>query len=358
VDAHDLSSADVVRRATDAARRTSPTATVRDVRRLEGGVSSLTYAAVLGTETGDQPVVIKFAPPGLEPVRNRDVLRQATMLDKLVDLAGFPVPRVLVRDEGAPPEEPPMFAMELRPGDAYEPMLDVSDRPPGAEEIQQRQHAAARALARLQSRTPASLGVDEQATPVRDELDRWARLFATVDPDIAVGHQELHARLAARVPTGVDPVVVHGDYRASNMLFVGPELEAVIDWEIWSVGDPRVDLVWLLLHTQPAHVFHTDRSAADVDAGRLMPTSGQLLETYIGTRRDLGARAADLDSVVLDLDWFRAWANYKVASTVSVIHKRDRKRSTPDTKIAVAASHIDEVLAAGHRALDRHGSVD
>lgn len=323
-----------------------------DVRRLEGGVSSLTYAAVLTTETGEQPVVVKFAPPGLAPVRNRDVLRQATLLDRLVGLEGFPVPRVLFSDEGAPPAEPPMFAMELRPGDAFEPMLDVSDEPPAAEDVRQRQHAAARALAGLQDRAPASFGIDEEPITVVEELDRWARLFATVDPDIAPGHHDLHARLAADIPTGAAPVVVHGDYRASNMLFVGPELEAVIDWEIWSVGDPRVDLVWLLLHADPAHVFHAERSAADIEAGRLMPTREQLLATYLDTRRDLGAQEAELDLVTQNLDWFRAWANYKVASTVAVIHKRDRKRAVPDPKIATAASRLDEVLAAGHRALD------
>jgi aminoglycoside phosphotransferase (APT) family kinase protein len=353
VDAHDLTIDDVVRRTTEAARRTSPGAQVHDVRRLEGGVSSLTYAAVLETAAGPQKIVIKFAPPGLDPVRNRDVLRQATMLDRLADLEGFPVPGVLVRDTGAPPDDPPMFAMELRPGDAYEPMLDVSDRPPNAEHVRRRQFEAARALGRLQSRTPASLGVDESPIPVADELNRWAHLFATVDPDIAVGHQELYARLAERIPESASPVVVHGDYRSSNMLFVGPHLEAVIDWEIWSVGDPRVDLIWLLLHTSPAHVFHLERPRADLEASRIIPSADELLAAYLDTRRHLGAEPHDLGVVTSDLEWFRGWANYKVASTVAVIHKRDSKRISPDPKITVAAARLGAVLDAGHAALDR-----
>jgi aminoglycoside phosphotransferase (APT) family kinase protein len=352
VDVHDLTVADVVDRTTTAFRRTDATATVHDLRRLEGGVSSLTYAAVVSGEHGDQPIVVKFAPPGLAPVRNRDVLRQATMLDRLADLDGFPVPRVLARDDGAPPSEPPMFAMELRPGDAYEPMLDVADQPPSAEDVCRRQHGAARALATLHSRSPESLGVDESPIPVEEELERWARLFSTVDPDIAVGHERPYERLAARVPAGAPPVVVHGDYRASNMLFRGPDLEAVIDWEIWSVGDPRVDLVWLLIHTDPAHTFFDPRGPADLEAGRLMPSADELFDTYLRTRRELGATDVDLEPVQRDLDWFRGWANYKVASTVSVIHKRDRKRAVPDSKIATAAARIGEVLAAGHLALD------
>ena len=39
--------------------------------------------------------------------------------------------------------------------------------------------------------------------------------------------------------------IVHGDYRLGNVLFEGVEPRAVVDWEIWTHGDPRVDLGWL-----------------------------------------------------------------------------------------------------------------
>jgi aminoglycoside phosphotransferase (APT) family kinase protein len=354
VPVQELTDHDVVARATEVARRTWPEATVSAVRRLEGGVSSLTFAARVTTAGGEQDVVLKLAPPGLAPVRNRDVLRQARVLDALAGLPGFPVPRVLMRDGGDPPGVPPMFAMELAAGQAYEPLLDVSDAPPTASEVVAREHALTRALALLQSRTPASLGLgDEPAAPAVEELDRWRRLFATVDDDIAPGHDGLGARLAERAPADVAPRVVHGDYRAANMLFVGARLEAVIDWEIWQVGDPRPDLAWVLLHAAPSHVFHGDRSPADLDAGRLMPSAADLLATYVEARRELGAGAAELADATADLDWFLGVAHYKVASTIAVIWKRERKRAEPDAKVGYAAARLDAVLAAGHAALDR-----
>jgi aminoglycoside phosphotransferase (APT) family kinase protein len=342
----EITDADVARRATDVARRTWPGAEVDRVRRLEGGVSSLTYAARLVVGGAVRDVVLKLAPPGLEPVRNRDVLRQARVLDALAGLDGFPVPAVVMRDVGEPPAVPPMFAMELRPGQAYEPLLDVSDTPPSAEEVVVRQHALARALATLQSRSPAALGVaDEPVNTVRFELERWQRLLATVDADIAVGHEALAERLAARIPADIAPVLVHGDYRAANMLFLGPELEAVIDWEIWSVGDPRPDLSWILMHTAPSHEFHPDRSPADLEAGRLMPSADEVLATYLEAR-------GGSDEVTTDLSWFLGVAHYKVAATIAVIWKRERKRAEPDPKLVHASAHLDRVLAAGHAALD------
>lgn len=349
--------AEIARRATIGARRTHPDAEIAGVRRLPGGVSSLTYAAVLSADGAERPIVVKVAPPGLAPVRNRDVLRQASALKRLALLDGFPVPAVEFEDAGDPPDTPPLFAMELVAGESYEAALDVSDAPPSPEVAAERMRVAARALATLQSRSPADLGFgDEAAMPVAQELDRWERLFATVDADIAPGHEKLYARLAEAVPAGIDPRVLHGDYRVANMQFDGTTLGAVIDWEIWSVGDPRSDLAWLLMHTAPPQVFHEERSAADRAAGSNLPTSDELLATYLDERRRLGATDGELTAVAADLPWFLAVCYYKTASTIAVIHKRDRKRDRPDPGITTGARHLPEVLEGGHRLLDAASS--
>lgn len=342
----------LVRRATEAARRSAPDASVRGLRRLEGGVSSLTFASALVTGTAEQAVVLKVAPPGLAPVRNRDVLRQARALTRLSALADFPVPRVLFEDEGRPPEVPPLFAMELRPGDSYEPRLDVAAAPPPADVAADRMRVAALGLARLQSASPQSLRLaDEPVSSGREELDRWQRLFATVDPDIGVGHEKLYDRLATSAPTGINPRLLHGDYRLANMLFTERRLEAVIDWEIWSVGDPRFDLAWLLMHADPSHVFHENRSTADVAAGSTLPARDEMLAIYANARAAYGASDREVGEATSELGWFLGVCHYKTAATIAVIYKRDRKRPNPDPKLATAALHLDAVLDAGHSAL-------
>src|ERR1700743_2406573 len=55
-------------------------ARVLGISPLTGGTSSLTFLVELaGVAAVETPVVLKVAPPGLAPVRNRDVLRQATL---------------------------------------------------------------------------------------------------------------------------------------------------------------------------------------------------------------------------------------------------------------------------------------
>jgi aminoglycoside phosphotransferase (APT) family kinase protein len=77
---------------------------VTDVEPLHGGISSLTFSARLRMRRGaDARVVLKVAPPGLAPVRNRDVLRQVKVMRCLHGAMGINVAEVLFEDSGTPP---------------------------------------------------------------------------------------------------------------------------------------------------------------------------------------------------------------------------------------------------------------
>ena len=282
-------------------------------------------------------MVVKVAPPGLAPVRNRDVLRQARILRLLTSDGSVPVPTVLAEDDGSPP----LFVMTLVPGESYEPLLDAAPRPPSPGVVTARALAAARALARLQNVPVEQTG--ERAVPVSAELDRWARLLDTVDPTIAPRHEKLYRELAARSPAPVAPCLSHGDFRLANMLFTGERLTAVIDWEIWTVGDPRVDLAWLLMHTDPPHRFHETRAEADVQAGSGMPTRDALLEAYRAIR----------PGVVPDLPWFSAYSHYKAVSTLAVLIKRNRRLARPEPHLETAAASLPDAIERGRRILAR-----
>ena len=97
--------------------------------------------------------------------------------------------------------------------------------------------------------------------------------------------------LAARVPPAQPPGVIHGDYKLDNVMLaprLPVELVAVVDWEQSTIGDPLVDLGWLLgLWAEPGDAA----SLAGVSpfAGRAdVPTRRELLERYADdTDRDL-----------------------------------------------------------------------
>ena len=293
-------------RAQHAIRRQWPVAEIAELDPLPGGISSLTFAATLrGAGDGDRRVVIKVAPPGLAPVRNRDVLRQARVIKAVHGAPGVLVPGVVATDAGSPP----FFVMEFVAGEAFEPKWDCSARPPSPEVVAARARAAARMLAHLQAIEPGAAGLgDEPILSPAQELERWAQLFATVGDDLRANETELRDALAETVPAGIGPRILHGDYRLGNMQFAGDRLAAIIDWEIWSVGDPRTDLAWLLMFTDPVMQRAPERDAANQAASDAMPTADELLDEY--------RAAAGVAEPPADLDWFRAFCGYKLGAAV------------------------------------------
>jgi aminoglycoside phosphotransferase (APT) family kinase protein len=322
-------------------RRRWPGAHVGTLEPLPGGISSLTYAATLsGTGEGDRRVVVKVAPPGLEPVRNRDVLRQARVMAAVHRAPGVLVPEVLVTDAGSPP----FFVMAFVPGEAYEPKWDVSSAPPMPDVVGARARAAARMLARLQAVEPGAVGIEDAPLTLAQEIERWAALFATAGDDLRTHEPELREALAARIPAQCSSRILHGDYRLGNMQFDAERLAAIIDWEIWSVGDPRTDLAWLMAFTDPVQQRVTERDAANQAAADAMPSAAELLAEY--------SDEAGLDSAPADLDWFMAFCYYKLGAAMSVLAKRNRREPEPDPGLELAARTLAPMLARGLQLLD------
>ncbi len=293
-----------------------PGARVLGVSPLTGGTSSLTFLVDLaGVAAGETPVVLKVAPPGLAPVRNRDVLRQAR-LQKAVQGAGRPLaPDVLFSDPGDPPEVPPFMAMNLVPGECVEPVLSDDAERPAAAQVRARYFDAVRVLAQLHGIAPSEVGLgDEPAVGLADEVDRWTRAFATLPSDMAGDYERAAKALRASMPAPLAPAVNHGDFRLGNTLCAGGRINAVIDWEIWSVGDPRIDLAWL--------TFFTD------DAGHPAVAPGTVAGTPAG-REVVRAYEEALGRPVPELGWFDALTRYKEAGVTGLLLKRALKLGRP-----------------------------
>lgn len=319
---------DIARRAASAFGRP-----LHDLTQLTGGASSLTYSA---TTDADVRVVVKVAPPGLAPVRNRDVLRQARLLAALADAAGVSVPAVLGSDGGAPPEVPPLFVMSFADGESYEPRHVAREQRPPAARVRERAAAAARMLAALRTVDPAALGLDEPATTLPAEVDRWQKALATcdLDPMAALTELKCRTRLTDAVPAPLRPAVLHGDWRLGNMQCVDGQVHAVIDWEIWSIGDPRLDLAWLRLMSDPTHP-----SAVAPDAPTLEPD--ELLAEY----------ESAAGAPVADLNWFDALVRYKQAAASALLVKNAERRGQVTERVERMRRGVPLLLTAAHTLL-------
>jgi aminoglycoside phosphotransferase (APT) family kinase protein len=262
---------------------------------LAGGHSGLTYLLTVGPER----YVVKAVPPAERPVGRNDLLRLAMVLRALADSA-VPVTSVAVVVE----EQPAWFAMEFVAGAAIEPVLDEHDLPPAL--ARARMLEAARVLRRLHGIEPSRL--DAAPRDATAELEQWSRTMRAVPDELRPGAEDLLRKLAKDLPDGLPPALVHGDFRLGNVLFVGESAVAVLDWEIWSVGDPRTDLGWFLLFSDHANFPQLGRS---VDG---LPSENELLDAYLDG-------AAPLPG----LTWFRALGRMKMAAIMGHNLRRHRE---------------------------------
>lgn len=295
-------------RATAAAQSWAPGCTVDDVQPLTGGASSLTFTAhVAGGPPDHERIVLKVAPPGLEPVRNRDVARQARLMRALDGAPGVRVPSIFFEDDGDPPEISPFHAMNVVAGECLEPLLQAP--PPDVMPfVPDRAFAAAAMLAALHRVDPAQVGLaGEKETSLEGEIKRWTRAFETVDERMNARYLEADELLFATMPKALPPAICHGDYRLGNMLCEGGVVAALIDWEIWSLSDPRLDLAWFLFFTDEAkHPMASNHGPTG------MPTADALYAAYVEAS---GAAPADFE-------WFHCLIRYKEAAATSLLMKR------------------------------------
>jgi aminoglycoside phosphotransferase (APT) family kinase protein len=95
---------------------------------------------------------------------------------------------------------------------------------------------------------------------------------------------------------------MHGDYHAANVMFSpsGPGVAAIVDWEMCTIGDPLLDLGWML-----ATWYRPGDSP--VLPNELMTAGG------LATPDELVARYAQNTTRDLsDIDWYTVLACFKL----------------------------------------------
>lgn len=304
--------------------------TVASLDPLPGGRSGITYLARCAGSGEPRRIVVKVAPGGLPPIGNRDVIRQATLQRFLGSAGTVPVPAVLFTDDGAPPDIPPLYATGFVDGDSSEP-LDEEDSPvPAPDTLHHRYLDAARVLARLHATaTTAPLFTAASSVSPGQELARWVRAFEAAPDELRFSSGRVGRRLAEFTPAPLAPRLVHGDYRLGNTICVGGDVRAVIDWELWGLGDPRTDLGWLLHMSDPQGTTARRQLAG-------VPTRSEIVEAYAGES------GVELPC----LAWFVALALFKRAAATALIVKYNRRSGRPDPAKEKAVEIIQPLLTA------------
>ncbi len=215
------------------------------IARVGFGQSNIT--TVISAAGGGQ-WVLREPPPGNHAQSAHDVTREAHIVSRLAN-SGVPVPRVI--GTGTAPSGSGFFVMERMPGSAMESERDAAALTPGQRHELGLQ--VIRTLALLHTLDPESVGLADLGRPSQvSYLERQIRRLSTTWDRVGLGTHhdviwhDVRARLGTGLPVPPPPVIMHGDFRLSNLLVHEARISAVLDWELCALGDPLADLAWLL----------------------------------------------------------------------------------------------------------------
>lgn len=292
-----------------------PKGDIENAQRLAGGTQNI----LLRFQRGGEDYVLRRPPEHLRKNSNETMRREARVL---AAIAGSEVPHPALI--AACPEEDVIGASFylMQPIDGFNPSTGLPEYHRSSPEIR---HAmglsmvdAIAALGRVDYKKVGLEGFGKPDTFLERQVPRWLAHLKTYDdfenypgPDIP-GLDEVGAWLEANRPSEWTPGVIHGDFHLSNVMFRpdSPDLAAVVDWELSTLGDPVLDLGWLMA-TWP------DDSGASISSVMVQPWDGfptisELIERYRqGTTRDLSA-----------IGWYGVMACYKLGIILEGTHAR------------------------------------
>jgi aminoglycoside phosphotransferase (APT) family kinase protein len=266
-----------------------------DVAPLSGGTQNV----MLSFRRGGRSYVLRRPPVHLRRKSNDALVREMRVLAALADTP-VPAPAYIAGcADPAPLGGAVFYLMELVDGFNPSVALPSPHRDDPAVRHAMGLNAAA-AIAALGAVDHAAVGLGDIGHPdgflerqVRrwlSELETYAELPGYPGPDIP-GVDRVADWLERNRPTAWRPGLMHGDFHMANIMFRhdGPEVAAIIDWEMTTVGDPLLDLGWMLA-TRPDPDDGTIARTSPLAAAGGFPSRTELVRAYgAASDRDLSS---------------------------------------------------------------------
>ena len=281
--------------------------------RLPGGHSNLTY---LLRDASGRELVIRRPPQGELLPKAHDMWREYRIIKGLWPTA-VPVAEPIAYCDDRAIAETHFYVMgkaegrALYTGAAVSNWLDEDARGHAGESF-------INVLSALHAIDPGDVGLGDLARPdgyVARQLKTW---YASWNASIAfAGFDDarvhtLHEQLSTSIPSQGPGRIVHGDFGPHNSLFSrAGDIQAVLDWELASLGDPLADFAYSLnAWTEPGDdgVYGADPPTALPG----FPSRADLVERY----------AARTGADLSNLAYYRAFNSWKTGCILHGVYAR------------------------------------
>ena len=247
------------------------------LRQFEGGQSNPTF--LLQSPSGDY--VLRKQPPGELLPSAHQVNREYRVMQALAQ-SDVPVPEMHALCEDPAVIGTKFYIMQKVPGRVFTEALLPNLRP---EERRAIYRDLARVLAALHSVDYTAVGLGDFGKPgnyYARQISRWSKQYLASKTEELESMENLIRWLPEHLPEADETVIVHGDYRLGNVLIhpTRPEISAVLDWELSTLGHPLADLGYICqdYHTSSYNSEGLGRSDIS-DFG--IPTEQEFINDYL-----------------------------------------------------------------------------
>ncbi len=302
-------------------------------RFLSGGTQNVIYEL----RRGEHSCVLRMPPPGAPPDRDKGILREWRIIEAL-DGTEVPHTEAVAVCEDAAVLGRPFYLMgfvdgwspmDLQDGKWPEPFdSDMSGRGELAYQL-------AEGIALLSKVDWKAKGLADLGRPDgfhERQVDRWIGFFERIKGRDIDGLDVATDWLRAHRPLDYIPGLMHGDYQFANVMYrhgAPARLAAIVDWEMGTVGDPKLDLGWMVQSWPEDTAAPTDSEMGYVDM-QGMPSRADVVDHYA----KVSGRQVD------DLDYYLVLAKWKLA----IVLEQGFQRAGDNEKLLAYGPVIVELM--------------
>jgi aminoglycoside phosphotransferase (APT) family kinase protein len=303
------------------------------VRQFLGGQSNPTYLI----DDASGAYVLRKKPPGKLLPSAHAVDREFRVMSALAG-SGVPVPRTRLLCDDDCIIGQMFYVMDYVPGRVF-----AGRDMPGcsAADVSAMFNSMAHVLGKLHSVDFEAVGLTDFGRPaayVERQVARWSGQYQASKVEDCEPMDLVTEWLTANNPGDERAALVHGDYRPGNVIFANdaPDVAAVLDWELSTIGHPLADLGYFLMpHRLDAAATPFGLRGLDLDALGI-PSEKSLVETY---------RASAALSRTPDVDFYIVFAMFRLAAILAGVLRRGLDGNASDPR-AVERGRSYSSLAA------------